>query len=81
MDEPPVSRRRSEDADAPLARDSDWFAAALGEEWQSQEPGIYRFVGTTRSSSDGAENRPERDADEPPQTNGPERRWAPWRRQ
>ena len=77
MDEPPVSRERSKDADAPLARDADWFAHLLGEDWKPEEPGIYRFVGTTRPSSDGVENQPEKNADEPHE---PERRWPPWRR-
>jgi hypothetical protein len=34
------------DDDAPSARDpSSWFAQQLGEEWQAEEPGIYRHVG------------------------------------
>jgi hypothetical protein len=81
MDEPPVSRERADDADAPLARDSDWFAHLLGEGWHAEEPGIYRFVDTKRPSSGGVENRPERKPDEAPETPAPERRWAPWRRQ
>jgi hypothetical protein len=44
MDESHVYRDAAEqDADAPLARDR--FALDLGEEWQPEEPGIYRFVG------------------------------------
>jgi hypothetical protein len=32
--------------EAPSARDqSTWFAQQLGEEWQAEEPGIYRHVG------------------------------------
>ena len=35
-----------QDDDAPLARDrSTWFAQQLGEHWQADEPGIYRYVG------------------------------------
>jgi hypothetical protein len=35
--------------DAPLARDpSTWFAQQLGEQWQADEPGIYRYVGPER---------------------------------
>ena len=34
------------DADAPLGRDdSDWFRRQLGDAWQPEEPGIYRYVG------------------------------------
>ena len=36
--------------DAPLARDSTWFVQQLGEEWQAEEPGIYRYVGPSASS-------------------------------
>jgi hypothetical protein len=79
MDEPPVSRERSKDADAPLARDADWFAHLLGEDWKPEEPGIYRFVGTTRPTG-GLENQVERDGDEPRETDEPGRRWPPWRR-
>ena len=79
MDEPPVSRERSKDADAPLARDADWFAHLLGEDWKPEEPGIYRFAGTTRPT-DGLESQVQRDGDEPPETHEPGRRWAPWRR-
>jgi hypothetical protein len=44
MHELPVYRDAAErDADAPLARDR--FALELGEGWQPEEPGIYRFVG------------------------------------
>ena len=51
MDElPPERDAEEQDADAPLVRD--WFARELGEEWEPEEPGIYRFVGPTRSGSD-----------------------------
>jgi O-methyltransferase involved in polyketide biosynthesis len=51
MDELPAQRDAVEqDADAPLARDR--FARELGDEWQQAEPGIYRFVGPTRSGRD-----------------------------
>jgi hypothetical protein len=36
-----------QDADAALARDV--YARHLGEDWQPEEPGIYRFVGPRRS--------------------------------
>ena len=47
MDELPVQRqRKNQDEDAPLGRDdSSWFARQLGDEWQAEEPGVYRFVG------------------------------------
>ena len=47
MDQLPAEQRSDEqDADAPLARDeSKWFAKQLGEEWEAEEPGIYRHVG------------------------------------
>jgi hypothetical protein len=82
MDEPPVSRERSQqDRDAPLARDDpDWFGHQLGEEWEPEEPGIYRFVGASRSSPRGLEDRVEREANEQPETREPGRRWAPWRK-
>jgi hypothetical protein len=52
MDELPVRQPDHHDEDAPLAReDSSWFARQLGEEWQAEEPGIYRYVGPTRSLS------------------------------
>jgi hypothetical protein len=81
MDEPPVSRNRAgKDADAPLGRDdSDWFWRQLGEEWQPEEPGIYRFVGPT-SSSGGLESGLEGDTSESSATHDPERRWALRRR-
>ena len=51
MDELPPERDAAEqDADAPLARD--WFARELGDEWEPEEPGIYRFVGPARSGPD-----------------------------
>ncbi len=51
MDESPVYQDSGEqDADAPLARDP--FARELGEGWAPEEPGIYRYVGPTRSGSD-----------------------------
>jgi hypothetical protein len=48
-DELPVQRlSEKQDADAPVTRDySSWFEEQLGEEWLSEEPGIYRFVGPT----------------------------------
>ena len=51
MDQLRVDRETDErDTDAPLARDL--FARELGNEWQPQEPGIYRFVGPARSGVD-----------------------------
>jgi hypothetical protein len=51
MDELPAERDAAEqDADAPLARDR--FARELGDEWQVEKPGIYRFVGPARSGTD-----------------------------
>jgi hypothetical protein len=48
MDELPVPETAQEqDADAPLARDrSYYFKRQLGEDWQEEEPGIYRHVST-----------------------------------
>jgi hypothetical protein len=46
-----------QDADAPLTRDV--YARHLGHEWLPEEPGIYRFVGPTRS---GVESGLEGDA-------------------
>ena len=46
-DVPPTQDHAQHDADAALARDP--FARRLGEEWQAEEPGIYRFVGSTKS--------------------------------
>jgi hypothetical protein len=82
MDERPVQRDSAEhDADAPLARDdSNWFARQLGQEWQAEEPGIYRYVGSNEPRSDvvrstgelcdalapRGRHRPEYDADEHP---------------
>ena len=65
MDELPASRGGTgRDADAPLGRDdSDWFSRQLGEDWQPEEPGIYRFVGHTRLSADPWGSRIEDDAD------------------
>ena len=40
---PPKRDHQQQDADAALARDP--FARRLGNEWQAEEPGIYRFVG------------------------------------
>ena len=41
-----------QDHDAPLARDqSRWFAQQLGEEWQEEEPGIYRRVRPNTSAA------------------------------
>lgn len=76
MDESPAERNTPEqDADAPLARD--FFARELGDEWQPEEPGIYRFVGPARSHSDRGLD----DADvESHTTQKPGRRWTPWRR-
>ena len=42
MDEPVYQDAAEQDADAPLSRDR--FALDLGEGWQPEEPGIYRFV-------------------------------------
>jgi len=40
-----------QDPDASLARDpSTWFAQQLGEEWEADEPGIYRYVGPKTQS-------------------------------
>ena len=51
MDElPPERDAEEQDAKAGLARDR--FAQELGDEWEPEEPGIYRFVGPTRSGSD-----------------------------
>jgi hypothetical protein len=51
MDESPLQRDTAEqDVDAPLSRDP--FARELGDVWQQEEPGVYRFVGPTRSGSD-----------------------------
>lgn len=51
MDELPTERDTAgTDVDAALSRDP--FARQLGDEWEAEEPGIYRFVGPTRSSSD-----------------------------
>jgi hypothetical protein len=51
MEELPAQRETAGlDADAALARDP--FARQLGDEWRPEEPGIYRFVGPTRSGSD-----------------------------
>jgi hypothetical protein len=51
MDELPAERDTGgEDVDAPMSRDP--FARQLGDAWQPEEPGIYRFVGPTRSASD-----------------------------
>jgi hypothetical protein len=81
MDEQPVSRESSgKDADAPLGRDdSDWFWRQLGEEWEPEEPGIYRFVGHTKPSSDAWGNRGDDDG-AVAGSEGSERRWPPWRR-
>ena len=76
MDRSPAERHIPEqDADAPMARD--FFARELGDEWQPEEPGIYRFVGPARSGSDGefAHDEIELHA-----TQKPTRRWPPWRR-
>jgi hypothetical protein len=44
MDELPAAHETAgQDADAPLARDR--FARELGDAWEREEPGIYRFVG------------------------------------
>jgi hypothetical protein len=51
MDELPTERDTAgNDVDAALSRDP--FARQLGDEWEAEEPGIYRFVGPTRSGSD-----------------------------
>jgi hypothetical protein len=83
MDELPMTRDGSrQDTDAPLARDdSEWFLQQLGEEWQPEEPGIYRFVGRPKPASESLERRPPDHADERQATREPPRRWAPWRRQ
>jgi hypothetical protein len=54
MDDSPVQPKPGrQDEDAPLARDeSTWFARELGEEWEAEEPGIYRHVGPDRPFSD-----------------------------
>jgi hypothetical protein len=82
MDEPHVSGERSgTDADAPLGRDdSDWFRRQLGEAWEPEEPGIYRFVGHPSSSSNGWGSGVEDDTSDVPGTQGSDRRWPPWRR-
>lgn len=50
----PDSHRQDEDA--PLARDeSTWFARELGQEWQAEEPGIYRHVGPVSPYADDPE--------------------------
>jgi hypothetical protein len=46
-DLPPERDHLQQDADAALARDP--FARRLGDEWRAEEPGIYRFVGSTKS--------------------------------
>jgi hypothetical protein len=90
MDELPVQQGSEEqDEDAALVRDdSSWFARQLGQEWESDEPGIYRFVGPAASLSDGVRpteelldalapgerNRPQHDADEDPATQQGEQR-------
>ena len=81
MNEPPVSHESSEnDADAPLGRDdSDWFSRQLGEEWQPEEPGIYRYVGHP-SPSEAWASSVDDDASDLPGTQASERRWPPWRR-
>jgi hypothetical protein len=56
MDESLVQRDpEKQDADAPLTRDqASWYARALGEEWESVEPGIYRHLGAAASDAEGA---------------------------
>jgi hypothetical protein len=52
MDELPAERTAAEqDADTPLTRDR--FAEELGDAWQTEEPGIYRFVGGSESGHEG----------------------------
>jgi hypothetical protein len=55
MDDSPVQPEPDrQDEDAPLARDeSNWFARELGEDWEAEEPGIYRHVGPGRPFGDG----------------------------
>jgi hypothetical protein len=38
----------------PARQDSYWFGRQLGDEWQEEEPGIYRFVGTGRAPQPAA---------------------------
>ena len=52
MDELPVQQRSKQDTDGALTREESWFQRQLGDEWRPQEPGIYRFVGPSRSGSD-----------------------------
>lgn len=48
---PPGRDAVNQDVDAPLSRDP--FARQLGDEWQPDEPGIYRFVGPMSGSESG----------------------------
>lgn len=47
-----TAESKGQDDDAPLARDL-WFAQQLGEEWQEEEPGIYRYLGSRRADAGG----------------------------
>lgn len=48
MDEPNVYEDSAgPDADAPIVRDP--YARELGDEWQREQPGIYRYLGPARS--------------------------------
>jgi len=69
-----------QDSDAPLARDA--FARFLGDGWQAEEPGIYRFVGPTSSGSESGleRNGLEQSGVESNQTQRLGRRWTPWRK-
>ena len=50
---------KNHDADASSTRESSYFARELGDEWQAEEPGIYRHV---------AHHKPEFDLDQHPAT-------------
>ena len=79
-DLPPERDHTQQDADAALARDP--FARRLGDEWQAEEPGIYRFVGPTSSGSESGleRNGLEQSGVESNQTQRLGRRWTPWRK-
>jgi hypothetical protein len=86
VDELPDHRGAAEqDSDAPLARDA--FARILGDGWQREEPGIYRFVGPTSSGSESRLERKhlehnglEHNGVESHPTQRPGRSWTPWRK-
>jgi hypothetical protein len=54
----------------------------LGDGWQREEPGIYRFVGPTSSGSESGHERGglEINGVESQPTQRPGRRWTPWRK-